>query len=702
MRGSSNTTKLHWLSRLGLVLLSLYAPTQAYAQYNTDRGILDLRQVVFPEGEPKTIHGDFRFFWDTLMAPELAANLPTQTYHNVAGAWEDITLPDGSKTPYNGFATYHLQVLQNTNRYPEGLAIKLSTIRQAYRLYIDGELVVSSGRPDRHDFHTKISAPQVSLPVKDTLDLVFHVGNENFFSSGMVSAIRIAPEEQIDRYTDRWRLTDLLLMGSILIIGLYHIIIFFILNGNRPAVYFGAICLFLGLRVGFTGEHLLTEFFPNIPAWFSLRIEFGAIYFSPLFMALFFRELFPGEVPKWLIRVAIAVSSFLLLTILWPSEYWYGNMLLFGQLYILVCGPILIFYCVLVAAIRKRRGALGFFIAFILFFLTCINDILVAMNTIETPPLVPIGLILLVVAQSWTLAGRFAGAFKDVEDLGKNLEKKVDDRTAELAMKTDQLQLQKAEILKKHENLRSSLQYAQRIQKSILGQEEILMRVFPRSFLFFRPRDLVSGNFYWAGEVGNKQIIAVGDSLEQGVPGAFMTVMVNSQLNTIVLEEQQDTPTQILKRMNERLGQALEGGSGTYSTMGINMAVLVIDQESKTAQFAGAGLGMGTVLAGEWTEVTGEPITIGDSDLEALSELKDISWSYTPKEVFYLFTNGIVNQPGGKRSPVYGQERLTRFLKTSLREGFSQQRDLLLEEFEAWKGEGPQSDDVLLVGIQMN
>jgi serine phosphatase RsbU (regulator of sigma subunit)/uncharacterized protein HemY len=257
-------------------------------------------------------------------------------------------------------------------------------------------------------------------------------------------------------------------------------------------------------------------------------------------------------------------------------------------------------------------------------------------------------------------------------------------------------------IEKRNEDITASINYAKRIQDAYLPSSEQIAKYLPEHFIFFKPKDIVSGDFYWFAEVENKIVLACVDCTGHGVPGAFMSLIGNNLLNQIVLNMGVTMPEVILSAMNAGVNDVLQQKQ-TQNRDSMDVALCVIDLRNKVLEFAGAKSPLLYIQNNQLYFIKGNRSTVGDIEREEeiktfVKHVVDISVPTT----FYLFSDGFPDQFGGKEG--------RKFLIKNFRElllGISQrpmkEQDMLIQAtFRDWIGNHPQIDDVTLIGVKLS
>jgi serine phosphatase RsbU (regulator of sigma subunit) len=270
----------------------------------------------------------------------------------------------------------------------------------------------------------------------------------------------------------------------------------------------------------------------------------------------------------------------------------------------------------------------------------------------------------------------------------QELEETVEQRTA---------QLQNA-----YDSITDSVQYAQRIQQSMLAHPQEIAQHFGDCFILFKPKDIVSGDFYWFAQHQQSLVIAAVDCTGHGVPGAFMTIMGNDFLNEIVQSQHLTTPADILSELDQKITQNLKKQTGQADINdGMDMAVLTINYAENTLQYAGAKNPLWQVSNGQMKVVKASKFPIGSAQYLEDKVFDNHSLPLQKGDVLYLFSDGFQDQFGGSHDKKYMKKRFREFLLSMSHLPLAQQHQALTQEFEAWKQSQPQTDDVLVIGIQV-
>jgi CheY-like chemotaxis protein len=269
-------------------------------------------------------------------------------------------------------------------------------------------------------------------------------------------------------------------------------------------------------------------------------------------------------------------------------------------------------------------------------------------------------------------------------------------------MNIKKIELEKAylNIEETNKNITDSINYASRIQAALLPSLEQIQKAIPDSFIFYQPREIVSGDYYWFVIKKQKIFIAAVDCTGHGVPGAFMSMIGHSFLNQIVNTNNIFQPELILKELHIRVKNALKQDE-TQVRDGMDIALCVIDVRRNILEFAGAKRPLIYIQDNQLFQIKGDPNAIG-------GRLKGDENIFTKKTIdisvptcIYLMSDGFQDQFGGEANKKFTQKKLMDILKEIYPETMSKQYELLHNTFYEWKGTRRQIDDILLIGLQI-
>lgn len=257
-------------------------------------------------------------------------------------------------------------------------------------------------------------------------------------------------------------------------------------------------------------------------------------------------------------------------------------------------------------------------------------------------------------------------------------------------------------IKAKNQRVISSIEYAQTIQQAILPPRQSLLEYFPKHLVYNRPKDIVSGDFYWFSTIDDLQLISVVDCTGHGVPGAFMSLIGYTLLNQIVNEKKVVDPSEILMWMHEEVHQLLnQNGVGKQAHASMEISFAVIDNRKKSLTFAGAGLPLYLVNNGEATVVKGDIFSVGGYQRESNWKFDNHQINITPGLSIYLSTDGYLDQMNPEMRK-FGRKQFLQMLEDINPMECDQRKEYFHKSFEAHKGKHEQLDDVCVLGINFS
>ncbi len=258
---------------------------------------------------------------------------------------------------------------------------------------------------------------------------------------------------------------------------------------------------------------------------------------------------------------------------------------------------------------------------------------------------------------------------------------------------------QKKEIEKKNLRMTDSIHYAKRIQQAMLADMNELNKLLDDAFIYFKPKDIVSGDFYWFAKVEHKLVLAAVDCTGHGVPGAFMSMLGNSFLNHIIIHQKICLPHKVLEALSKEVEFALNQQE-TKNVDGMDMALCTIDLQSKIVDFAGAKNPLIVIRDGVVQRIKGDRKNIG-RNLYKEKEFEHHSIEITSPTCFYMFSDGYVDQFGGDKGRKFLIKRLETLLKDIYHKPMNEQKQILHSTMAEWMKEEDQVDDILIVGFKI-
>ncbi len=255
------------------------------------------------------------------------------------------------------------------------------------------------------------------------------------------------------------------------------------------------------------------------------------------------------------------------------------------------------------------------------------------------------------------------------------------------------------DIKKTNKKLTDSILYAKRIQFAVLPSENFLTKHFSEHFIFFKPKDIVSGDFYWFRELDKYLLIAVADGTGHGVPGAFISMMGTTYLNEITLRTDLKKASDVLNVLRDEVALMLKTDDDIESRDGMDIAFCALNKETLELQYSGAHHPLYLFREGEFTIIEGDRMPIGLTRRE--KDFTNHHIQLQKGDTLYMFSDGFADQFGGEDGRKYLIKRFKQLLKMIHRESMEHQKEVLENEYKVWKGEFDQVDDILIIGLRI-
>jgi len=315
---------------------------------------------------------------------------------------------------------------------------------------------------------------------------------------------------------------------------------------------------------------------------------------------------------------------------------------------------------------------------------------------------------------------------KEIISLINNFNEKVEEKSHEVIIQKNQIEQQKKEISTKHDQLLkqkqliekqksdvehnnneliSSFNYAKIIQEALLPQREIFENLFSDHFILYKPKEIISGDFYWAKRCNTNgddiAFVAIADCTGHGVPGALMSMLGVASLNEIVLRKKSQNTSEILNQLRTNIMDCLQQKQyGSKSNDGMDIAFMSYNFKTKTLQFSGANRHLYLLRKGHLSIIKGDKMPIGKYALDE-HPFKHKVIKIKKGDRIYLFTDGYADQFGGTYSKKFKQTKLNNLIKTHYDKPMHVQKDILEKASKDWQGHNEQIDDILVCGIAL-
>ncbi len=281
------------------------------------------------------------------------------------------------------------------------------------------------------------------------------------------------------------------------------------------------------------------------------------------------------------------------------------------------------------------------------------------------------------------------------------LEEKVKERTREIQLQKNEIEQQRDLIREKNNNITSSIRYASHIQEAVMPVKSYIDELLPDNFILNKPRDIVSGDFYWLTEKDGKIVFAVADCTGHGVPGAFMSLLGITLLDEIVNIQGITAPDAIMEKLRERVIQSLHQRRKKFSTTdGMDIALCVLDKEKRKLYYTG---GMNDIVF-----IRDDELGVLKADRLSVCILHEEFGSFSMREIdyqtgdmLYLFSDGYKDQFGGENDKKFLARRFYETLLEINKMPVRIQKVWLEKKLFEWMGSNTQTDDIIIMGVRM-
>ncbi|MGL1892475.1 MAG: GGDEF domain-containing protein [Spirochaetaceae bacterium] len=384
-----------------------------------DNGVIDLTGIEISGTNNIKLDGEWEFYWKEFLFSNVKGDrLIIPDYIKTPGSWADNTLYEA-----HGFATLRLLVHGLT---PDSMySLYIPDISSSYKLWADGKLISWNGviGKNREQSRPEFLPKTVSFHTVDSsVEIIIHVSNYHYRKAGTWRSIIIGSVESLTSQSIKKVIMDIFMAGLLYAISVVHIRVYLYRKEEKIELYFGLICISLLIRIITTGEQLLTYLIPSIPWEVVRRLELIPFYFTAPMILIFLTILFPKESNKYLHRAYIFLSMILGVIFIFLPIRISNHFIPYAQA-IVILGIVYLFIILFKAIKSGRSNAITITLAYAVFSLATISDILFANDIIQFMYISPYGFIILIFTQSDMLTERFTRSFSQRDILVKSRDK---------------------------------------------------------------------------------------------------------------------------------------------------------------------------------------------------------------------------------------------------------------------------------------
>ena len=661
-------------------------------------------------------------------------------------AWKTVRL-DSMRSWYSGqLAWFRLQLKVDSAFLNKPIALVMEHWG-ASEIYLDGEKIANFGTVAAEKSQEKNIDPG-TLPVNVQLHhtaahvIAVRYSYQHFpdYKKGYGSAYyQYHPEFELRIQDNKSSLHDVLFFRNAMIGGLaigvflltlsfVHFLLYLFYRKAKENLLYSVFAFCYAMLFIFSDNQAQVSTKPSVELFYSAAINLFLNPLLPLSLLLFVLQVFESRFSKWLWAcVVIAVS----ISVLDFFTDWINSSVAFtAVVWLTICTMITMIVSTYKAIRKKIPGAkilgvgisvfalLIFIILSVVFFNNgnaTINPSNIAEGIIAVAALLSIPLSMSIyLAYSFSHTNRsLQNKLIEVEDLSAKTISQEKEKQEILSQQKEKLEIQVAErtkeiseqkkvIEEKNKDITDSINYAKRIQDAILPSDEQVKKMLPDSFVLFKPKDIVSGDFYFFSEVEGKVIASAVDCTGHGVPGAFMSMVGYNHLKRMVNEQKITDTSQILDELHKQVLHSLNRDiSKRDSKDGMDMAIVSIDKQKREVQFSGAVRPLYYFDSSGFHEVKGERYSIAGVKEIGSAPYASTTISVAEPTNFYLFSDGFADQFGGKD----GKKLMSKYFRkllTSIQGKTMQEQKNQLEKFIVeWKAGREQMDDIMVIGIKI-
>ncbi len=386
-------------------------------------GLLNLTDWNFYEQDRVNLDGEWKIYWQQILTPEEIAALPDgeqDQFYSVPNSWNNFK-KDNTLSAGTGYATFILKIRIPKHKPP--LYLEIREILTSYKLWVNNKIVCRRGvvGTNRQTSIPEFQPDIVPIVITDdTITLVLQVSNFHHRKGGPWTSIQLGSAAFIKESYSKRLFINIFLVGSIFMIGFYHLSLFLLRDKYTSSLYFGIFCILISIRSIVTNERYFHVLFPNLTWLFLMRIEYLTFYLAIPVFGMFIVSVFPKDFSKKILYLISAVSLIFSGIVCVTPVLIFSHTIQYFQVVTLI-SAVYLFFVFLKAYRMKREGTVINLAGFTILFLTVINDVLYVNEIIDTYSLIPFGMLFFIFSQSFLISLIYSRSFKKVETQKKEL-----------------------------------------------------------------------------------------------------------------------------------------------------------------------------------------------------------------------------------------------------------------------------------------
>jgi signal transduction histidine kinase len=423
-------------------------------EYPIVEGVLDLSTIGISDYQVVGIKGEAEFYWQKLLSPhDFNIEDPPQPdgYLKIPGIWNGFEY-NGEKIKGFGYATYRFKIkVKNDGWY----AFRIKEFDSAYKMWANQKSVVSAGKVGTTKATSIPSWKRNELIVESLdgeIEVIIQIANFWHRKGGAEDRMYFGSADDITAYKKNQVVLSSILLGVLLMLAIYHIVLYLFRPGEMSILLFSLLCVFMALRLMSTGEKLMLDIYPNMNWFLAIRIEYISYKVALPLLLAFFYSFYKEYIAAWVMKTTVILSIIFCAVVLVTPVWFFSYTPLVYQLIVALVAVYVMVVLIRVSILREEH-AFYFLVGYVLFVGILINDILYYNGLINTTFLMHMGLFILAISQAFVLSRQYAFAFYKVEDLSlqlegynRELEKTVEKRTLQIQQQKDEIQEQSEQL----------------------------------------------------------------------------------------------------------------------------------------------------------------------------------------------------------------------------------------------------------------